>query len=197
MKKKNITKYEKTKPCPFSLKIPVYVKRVEIALLIIFFPEAKTWFLISKCMFTGHCTIEHEENVVRFVNLFRWKRIGKWFKFCYWKITSFFSKAIACWLLAKIASLCRKYMPPAKSITLHLDFHTFTVKHLSRYGWMNFRSGKMLWCWQFYQLTGSTTGYLLAIMATNKWCWFSIFRFSMFLNHMCWLPQPCRSVPLA
>ena len=26
----------------FSLKIPVYVKRVEIALLIIFFPEAKT-----------------------------------------------------------------------------------------------------------------------------------------------------------
>ena len=23
-------------------------------------------------------------------------------------------------------------MPPAKSITLHLDFHTFTVEHLSR-----------------------------------------------------------------
>ena len=35
----------------------------------------------------------------------------------------FLSKAIACGLLAKIASLCSKYMPPAKSITLHLDFH--------------------------------------------------------------------------
>ena len=65
---KNITKYEINKPCPFSLKIPVYVKRVEIALLIISFPEAKTCFLISKCMFNGHSTIEHEENVVRIVD---------------------------------------------------------------------------------------------------------------------------------
>ena len=157
----------------------MYVKRVEIALLIIFFLEAKTWFLISKCMYNSHRTIEHEENVVRIVNLFRWKRIRKWFNFFL-----FFSKAIACWFLAKIASLYNKYMPPAKSITLHLDFHTFTVEHLSRYGWMNFGSGKMLWCWQFYQLTGSTTGYPLAIMVTrlqkiNKWCSFSVFRFSI------------------
>ena len=144
----------------------MYVKRVEIALLIIVFLEAKTWFLISKCMFNGHRTTEHEENVVRIV-LFRWKRIGKWFTFCYSKIICFFSKAIVCRLLAKFASLCSKYMPPAKSITLHLDFHTFTVKHLSRYGWMNFGSGKMLWCRQFYQLTGSTTGYPVAIMVTR------------------------------
>ena len=59
------------KSCPFSLKIPVYVKRVEISLLIIFFLEAKTSFLISKCMFNGHRTTEHGENVVRIVNLFR------------------------------------------------------------------------------------------------------------------------------
>ena len=39
-------------------------KRVEIAMLIIFFLEAK-------CMFNGHSAIEHEENVVRIVNLFR------------------------------------------------------------------------------------------------------------------------------
>ena len=49
----------------------MYVKRVEIALLIIFFLEAKTGFLISKCMFNGHRTTEHEESVVRIVNLFR------------------------------------------------------------------------------------------------------------------------------
>ena len=49
----------------------MYVKRVEIALLIIFFQEAKARFLISKCMFNGHRTIEHEDNVVRIVNLFR------------------------------------------------------------------------------------------------------------------------------
>ena len=149
-----------------------------------FFQDAKTWFLISKCMFNGHRTIEHEENVVRIVNLFRWKRIRKWFKFCYSKITSFFSKAIACWLLAKIASLCSKYMPPAKIITLHLDFHTLTVKHLPRYGWINFGSGKMLWSRQFYQLNASTTGYPVAIMVSclqkiNKWCSFSVFRFSV------------------
>ena len=50
------------------------------------------------------------------------------------KFFFFLSKAIACCILSKIASLCSKYMPPAKSLTLHLDFHTFTVKHLSRYG---------------------------------------------------------------
>ena len=165
--KRNTTKYEIKKSCPFSLKMSMNVKRVEIAVLIIFFQEAKTWFLISKCMFNGHHTIKHEENVVGIVNLFRWKRIGKGFKFLLLKNNFFFSKAIACWLLAKIASLCSKYMPPAKSITLHLDFHTLTVKHLSRYGWMNFGSGKMLWCWQFYQLSGSTTGYPLAIMETR------------------------------
>ena len=37
----------------------------------IFFLEAKTSFLISKCMFNGHRTTEHEENVVIIVNLFR------------------------------------------------------------------------------------------------------------------------------
>ena len=40
--KKNTTKYEIKKSCPFSLKMFMYVKRVEIALLIIFFQEAKT-----------------------------------------------------------------------------------------------------------------------------------------------------------
>ena len=39
---KNTTKYEIKKSCPFSLKMFMYVKRVEIALLIIFFQEAKT-----------------------------------------------------------------------------------------------------------------------------------------------------------
>ena len=63
--KKNTTKYEIKKSCSFSLKMFMYVKRVEIALLIIFFQEAKARFLISKCMFNGHRTIEHEENVVR------------------------------------------------------------------------------------------------------------------------------------
>ena len=132
----------------------MYVKRVEIALLIIFFLEAKTWFLISKCMFNGHRTFKHEENVVRIVNLFRWKRIWKWFKFCYSKLTSFFLKSYCLLTFSKDCILVYKYMPQAKSITLHLDFHTFTVKHLSRYGWMNFGSGKMLWSRQFYQLTG-------------------------------------------
>ena len=160
------------------------VKRVEIALLIIFFQEAKTWYLISKCMFNGHRTIEHEENVVRIVNFSGEKESENGSIVLLKNNFFFFSKAIACWLLAQIASLCSKYMPPAKSITLHLDFHTFTVKHLSRYGWMNFGSGKMLWCRQFYQLTGSTTGYPLAIMVTrlqkiNKWCSFSVFRFSV------------------
>ena len=153
----------------------------------------------------GHHTIEHEENVIRIVNLFRWKRIGKWFKFRYSKITFFFSKAIACWLLAKIASLCSMYMPPAKSITLHLDFHTLTW-HLSRYGSMNFGSGKMLWCWQFYQLTGSTTGYPLAKMVTPlqkkstsgvRLAYSGSRLLSTLCVHMCWFPEPCCSVLLA
>ena len=41
---------------------------------------------------------------------------------------------MGCFVPGFLASLCSKYMPPANNITLHLDFHTFTVKHLSRYG---------------------------------------------------------------
>ena len=83
-------------------------------------------------MFNGHRTIEHEENVVRIVKFIQVKKNQKMVQILLLK-NNFFSKAIACWLLAKIASLCSKYMPPAKSITLHLDFHTFTFKHLSRH----------------------------------------------------------------
>ena len=39
---KTQTKYKIKKSCPFSLKMFMYVKRVEIALLIIFFQDAKT-----------------------------------------------------------------------------------------------------------------------------------------------------------
>ena len=43
---------------------------------------------------------------------------------------------------ANISSLCRKYASSKEYYYLHLVFHTFTVKHLPRYGWMNFGSGK-------------------------------------------------------
>ena len=159
-------------------------------------------------MFNGQRTIEHEENVVRIVNLFRWKRIEKWFKFCYWKITCFFLKSYCLLTFSKdciLRSLCSKYMPPAKSITLHLDFHTFTVKHLSWYGWMNFGSGKVLWCRQYYQLTdyhwvpACNNGYPLTKKknpTSGVRLAYSGFRLlsTLFLIRMCWFPEPCISV---
>ena len=57
---------KQTKSCPFSLKIPMSIlcqKSRDSTANHIFFLEAKTRFLISKCMFNGHRTIEHEENV--------------------------------------------------------------------------------------------------------------------------------------
>ena len=45
-------------------------------------------------MFIGHCTTEHEENVVEIVNLFRLKRIGKWFKFVTQKLFIFSQKLL-------------------------------------------------------------------------------------------------------
>ena len=69
-------------------------------------------------------------------------------------------------------------MPPAKSITLYLDFHTFTVKYLSQYGQRQYALMSTI-----LSADWLTTGYPLAIMVTrlqkkiNKWCSFSVFRF--------------------
>ena len=68
------------------------------------------------------------KKIVRIVDLFRCIRNRKWFNFCYSKIT-LFSKVIACFISKQTF-----YPSLAKSVTLYIVFHTFTIKHLSWYG---------------------------------------------------------------
>ena len=82
-------------------------------------------------MFNGHCATEHEEKVVCFVDLFRCMRLGKMIM-----LLNFFSQKLLLVFFptANISSLCSKYASSKEYYYLHLVFHTFTVKHLPRYG---------------------------------------------------------------
>ena len=77
-------------------------------------------------MFNGHHTIEHEEDVVRIVFILV-KKNRKFVKILSLKNSFFFfSKAIACWLLANIASLCSKYASSKEY------FFAFCFSHIHR-----------------------------------------------------------------
>ena len=122
-------------------------------------------------MFNGYRATEHEEKVVWFVDLFRCMRLGK-----NDSVTQFFSQKLLLvfFLPANISSLCSKYASSKEYYYLHLVFHTFTVKHLPRYGRMNFGSGKR------FGVDNLSVDWLCTgtrIHKNYKSCSFSVFRF--------------------